>query len=91
MRTYVGIGLLGAGAVSVAIGAAYLDAKNNAISRDRRSSAGTYAGVWFGVGAAAFASSIVLYLTAPKDPTTALTLSATPIASGGAASLQGSF
>ncbi len=91
VRTYVGIGLLGAGAVSVAIGAAYLDAKNDAISRNRRSSAGTYAGVWFGVGAAAFASSIVLYLTAPKDPTTALTLSATPIASGGAASLQGSF
>ena len=91
VRTYVGIGLLGAGAVSIAIGAAYLDAKNNAISRDRRSSAGTYAGVWFGVGAAAFASSIILYLTAPKDPTTALTLSATPIASGGAASLQGSF
>jgi hypothetical protein len=90
-RTYVGYALLGVGVIGVAAGAGYLDAKNNAISKGRRSSAGTFAGVSFAVGAAGFGSAVVLYLTAPKDPSAALTLSPSVGASGGGALLQGSF
>jgi tetratricopeptide (TPR) repeat protein len=90
-RAYVGYALLGVGVIGVTAGVGYLDAKNNAISKDKRSSAGTFAGVSFAVGAAGFASAIVLYLTAPKDPSTALTLSPTVGASGAGALLQGSF
>jgi tetratricopeptide (TPR) repeat protein len=90
-RTYVGFALLGVGVIGVTAGAGYLDAKNNAISKGKRSSAGTFAGVSFGVGAAGFASAVVLYLTAPKDPSTALTLSPAVGTSGAGALLQGSF
>lgn len=90
-RTYLGYALLGVGVIGVAGGAGYLDAKNNAISKGKRSSAGTFAGVSFAVGAAGFTSAIVLYLTAPKDPSTALTLSPTVGTSGAGALLQGSF
>jgi serine/threonine-protein kinase len=90
-RMYVGLGLLGVGAIGVVAGAGYLDAKNDAISKGKRSSAGTFAGVSFAVGAAGFASAIVLYLTAPKDPSSALTVSPTVGDSGAGALLRGSF
>jgi hypothetical protein len=90
-RTYVGLGLLGVGAIGVVAGAGYLDAKNDAVSKGKRSSAGTFAGVSFAVGAAGFASAIVLFITAPKDPSSALTVSPTVGDSGGGALLRGSF
>jgi hypothetical protein len=90
-RTYVGLGLLGVGAIGVVAGAGYLDAKNDAISKGKRSSAGTFAGVSFAVGAAGFASAIVLYLTAPKDPSSALAVSPTVGDSGAGALLRGRF
>jgi hypothetical protein len=90
-RAYVGLGLLGVGAIGVVAGAGYLDAKNDAISKGKRSSAGTFAGVSFAIGAAGFASAIVLYLTAPKDPSSALTVSPTVGASGAGALLRGAF
>jgi hypothetical protein len=90
-RTYVGLGLLGLGAIGVTVGAGFLDAKNQAISKNQRSDAGTVSAVSFAVGGAAFASAIVLYLTAPKDRDAALTVSPAPVASGAGAMLRGTF
>jgi len=90
-RTYVGLGLLGFGAIGVTVGAGFLDAKNQAISKNHSSDAGTVSAVSFALGGAAFASAIVLYLTAPKDRSAALTVSPAPIASGAGAILQGTF
>jgi hypothetical protein len=92
MRTYVGFGLLGGGTVSLAVGAGLLDLENRSITKGHKSSnAGTFSGVAFAIAGAAYASAVVLYLTAPKDPSTALTLSAVPVASGAGALLGGSF
>jgi hypothetical protein len=90
-RTYVGVGLLGLGSVGVAVGAGLLDVKNQAISKNQTSDAGTFSAVAFAVGGAAFVSAVVLYLTAPRDRSAALTLSPTPMASGGGAVLRGTF
>jgi hypothetical protein len=90
-RAYVGLGLLGVGVIGVVTGAGLLDAKNEAISKGKGSSAGTLSGVSFAIGAAGFASAIVLYLTAPKDRSSALTVSPTVGTSGAGALLRGSF
>jgi hypothetical protein len=90
-RTYVSLGLLGFGAIGVTVGAGFLDAKNQAISKNQSSDAGTLSAVSFALGGAAFASAVVLYLTAPKDRSAALTVSPAPVASGAGAILQGSF
>jgi serine/threonine-protein kinase len=90
-RTYAGIGLLGVGAGGLVVGAGFLDAKNQAISKNEKSNAGTISGISFALAGAAFASAVVLYLTAPKDRSAALTVSAAPVASGTGAVLQGSF
>jgi hypothetical protein len=90
-RAYVGLGLLGVGVIGVVAGAGYLDAKNDAISKGKRSSAGTFSGVSFAIGAAGFTSAVVLYLTAPKDRSSALTVSPIVGTSGGGALLRGSF
>jgi serine/threonine-protein kinase len=92
VRTYIGYGLMGGGVVAVIVGAGLLDLENRSITKGHTSSnAGTFSGVSFALAGAAFASAIVLYLTAPKDRSVALTLSPAPIASGGGAILQGSF
>jgi tetratricopeptide (TPR) repeat protein len=90
-RTYVSLGLLGLGAIGVTVGAGFLDAKNQATSKNQPSDAGTISAVSFAIGGAAFASAIVLYLAGPKDRTTALTLSPGPVASGTGAWLRGTF
>jgi serine/threonine-protein kinase len=92
VRTYIGFGLLGGGTVALAVGAGLLDLENRSITKGHKSSnAGTFSGVAFAIAGAAYASAVVLYLTAPKDRSTALTLSAVPVASGAGALLQGSF
>jgi hypothetical protein len=92
VRNYMGLGLIGAGTVGVAVGAGLLDLENRSIVKGHKSSnAGTFAGVAFALAGAAYVSAVVVYLTAPKNPSTALTLSAGPIAAGGGAVLQGGF
>ncbi len=92
VRTYIGFGLLGGGTVSLAVGAGLLDLENRSITKGHKSSnAGTFSGVAFAIAGAAYASAVVVYLTAPKDRNAALTLSAVPVASGAGALLQGCF
>jgi hypothetical protein len=83
---------MGGGVVAVVVGAGLLDLENRSITKGHKSSnAGTFSGVSFAIAGAAFASAIVLYLTAPKDRSAALTISPAPVASGAGALLQGSF
>jgi hypothetical protein len=92
VRTYVGLGLLGGGTVALVVGAGLLDLENRSITKGHKSSnAGTFSGVAFAIAGAAYASAVVVYLTAPKDRSTALTISPTVSTSGGGALLQGSF
>jgi serine/threonine-protein kinase len=90
-RTAVSVGLLSVGAVGLVVGAGFLNAKNEAISKNEKSDAGTISAVSFAVAGAALASVVVLYLVAPKDRSTGLAVSPAPIASGGGAILRGSF
>jgi serine/threonine-protein kinase len=92
VRTYIGFGLLGGGTVSLAVGAGLLDLENRSLTKGHKSSnAGTFSGVAFAIAGAAYASAVVLYLTVPKDPSSALTVSPTVGASGAGALLRGSF
>jgi|HubBroStandDraft_6_1064221.scaffolds.fasta_scaffold30847_1 hypothetical protein len=92
VRTYIGFGLLGGGTVSLAVGAGLLDLENRSLTKGHKSSnAGTFSGVAFAIAGAAYASAVVLYLTAPKDRSSALTVSPTVGASGAGALLRGSF
>lgn len=92
VRTYVGLGLLGGGTVALAVGAGLLDLENRSITKGHKSSnAGTFSGISFVIAGAAYASAVVLYLTAPKDRSSALTVSPTVGTSGAGALLRGSF
>jgi hypothetical protein len=90
-RTAASVALLSVGAVGLVVGAGFLNAKNEAISKNEKSDAGTISAVSFAVAGAALASVVVLYLVAPKDRSTGLAVSPAPIASGGGALLRGSF
>jgi serine/threonine-protein kinase len=92
VRSYIGFGLLGGGTVSLAVGAGLLDLENRSLTKGHKSSnAGTFSGVAFAIAGAAYVSAVVLYLTAPKDRSSALTVSPTVGASGAGALLRGSF
>jgi len=92
LRTYIGLGLLGGATVAVVVGAGLLDLENRSITKGHKSSnAGTFSGVSFAIAGAGYALGVVLFLTAPKDGRTALTLSPAPVAAGAGAVLQAGF
>lgn len=91
-RSWVELGLLGAGVLGLGAGAALLAVKDDAIARGNDASgAGTASAFAFAAGGAAFASSLLLYLTAPSDGGTALRLSPMPVVAGAGAAIRGSF
>jgi len=96
-RIAAGVGLLGLGVAGVGIGAGLLSVKNQSMT-NRPGSAPTYdhtaatgSTIAFAVGGAAFASAIVLYVTAPANRETALTLTPAMLPGGGGATLEGRF
>jgi hypothetical protein len=91
-RSWMELGLLGAGVVGLGAGAALLAVKDDAIARGNDASgAGTASAFAFAAGGAAFASSLLLYLTAPSDGGTALRLSPMPVLAGAGAAIRGRF
>jgi hypothetical protein len=91
-RSWMELGLLGAGVLGLGAGAALLAVKDDAIARGNDASgAGTASAFAFAAGGAAFASSLLLYLTAPSDGGTALRLSPMPVVAGAGAAIRGSF
>jgi hypothetical protein len=97
-RRYVEYGLLAGGAVSLGVGIGLLAAKNGSLSSGDASSPpqiddglSTASKVAFGLGGAALASVVVLYLTTPTNPQTGLLVSPASVAGGGGAVLRGAF
>lgn len=85
------LGLAAGGVAAIALGAGFLAINNHAIETDHTSSAGVVSAATFGIGAGALVSSVVLYLTAPSDKSSALVLSPVPVAGGGGAVVSGRF
>jgi hypothetical protein len=91
-RTRLTVGLLAGGVAAVGLGAGFLAVKNDAIVSGGDSSGwGAASGVAFAAGGAAIVSSVVLYLTAPTDSSTALLVSPAPVPSGAGAVVSGAF
>ncbi|HXX70440.1 MAG TPA: hypothetical protein VEK07_24880 [Polyangiaceae bacterium] len=90
-RVTLELGLVAGGVAAVALGAGFLAIRNHAIETDQASSAGAVSAAAFGVGAAALVSSVVLYLTAPSDKSSAVVVSAVPLVAGAGAMVGGHF
>jgi tetratricopeptide (TPR) repeat protein len=85
-RTEAEVGLLGAAATGIGVGAVLLAEKNHAIVEGRDgSSLGTASGIAFAASGAAVVSSILLYLTAPNDNQTAWHITPAPMLAGAGA------
>jgi hypothetical protein len=91
-------GLLGLGGVSVATGAALLAVKNDSWSDGTDTSgphvdpvAAAASKIAFGVGGAAVAAAVVVYLVGPRESNAALLVTPAPLVGGGAAIVRGSF
>jgi len=90
-RVTLEVGLVAGGVAAIALGAGFLAIHNHAIETDQTSSAGTVSAAAFGIGAAALVSSVVLYLTAPSDKSSAVVFSAVPLVAGAGAMVAGHF
>jgi hypothetical protein len=91
-RTEGEIGLLGAGALGIGVGAVLLAEKNHAIVEGKDgASLGTASGIAFAASGAAVVSSILLYLTAPNDNPTAWHITPAPMLAGAGAFVDKRF
>jgi hypothetical protein len=93
------IGLLGLGVVGIGVGAGFLAEKNASMTTGAPhgnptydSTAATVSTAGFAVAGAAFASAVVLYLTAPaRKESASITLSPAPLPGGGGGVLRAQF
>jgi hypothetical protein len=95
VRHYAEVGLVGAGAVAIGVGAALLGVKNRSMNADGtyvEKQAATGSAVAFSAGGAAIVSAIVLYLATPNDDGgTGLLVLPSVMTGGGGAFVRGTF
>jgi hypothetical protein len=97
-RRWVSLGLAGLGVASAGVGAGFLAIKNQSMTTgapggapQQDGGAATASAIAFATAGAAFASAVVLYLTAPPSKDVALHITPAPVSGGAGAFVTSTF